>query len=281
MLTAPPNAHVGGAPVSATAGIGTTATLEGGVGNDGHGTDVPVHDLAIFDVEDMPQGREAANHGFVPDHGHSMDEPEDDGELIGAPSTSEDEVEFDEFEEPIEEEDVDFAEPEPEPEPQPAPPPAPIAPVAPPPPPPPPPVARFSNIVTYDGAFEPVKNQMGQILGQSLNEVMRLRARAAEAFERKAEEMLADLACTVLGRELRTDPADLANIISQMRNRMLGESAVQIRVSPEDAAFIQGPVIADPELGFGDLVFETDDGQIDMRLGTRLAALLRAQQVEL
>jgi flagellar biosynthesis/type III secretory pathway protein FliH len=62
---------------------------------------------------------------------------------------------------------------------------------------------------------------------------------------------------------------------------MLGDSAVKIRVSPEDAPHIHGPVIADPELGFGDIVFETDDGEIDMRLGTRIAGLLRNQQVQL
>jgi hypothetical protein len=71
-----------------------------------------------------------------------------------------------------------------------------------------PPVARFANYIVYDGTFEPLQNQVGQILSEAINEVMRLRARAAEAFERKAEEMLADLAMSVLGRELRMAPAD-------------------------------------------------------------------------
>ena len=144
----------------------------------------------------------------------------------------------------------------------------------------PPPVARFANVVVYDGSFEPLQNQVGQILSEAINEVMRLRARAAEAFERKAEEMLEDLAVTVLGRELRTEPADLAAIVAQMRARMVGESPLTIRVAPEDVKFIEGPVKADDTLGYGDLVFEVEDGELDLRLGTRIAAVLREQQVQ-
>lgn len=241
------------------------ATLE--TGHDGAGQPV-LHELAVFDVEDMPPGVAAPAREIHHDEDQEPEEYVEEDELLGAPATADDEIEEAEYE-PQHEEPADFAEPEPPPPPPP-----------PPAPPPPPPVARFANVVTYDGAFEPVKNQMGQILGQSLNEVMRLRARAAEAFERKAEELLADLACAVLGRELRTDPADLRAIIEQMKGRMFDESPVVIRVSPEDAPYIQGPVVADPELGFGDLVFDTEDGQIDLRLGTRLAGLLRSQQVQ-
>jgi flagellar biosynthesis/type III secretory pathway protein FliH len=143
-----------------------------------------------------------------------------------------------------------------------------------------PPVARFANFVVYDGSFEPLQNQVGQILSEAINEVMRLRARAAEAFERKAEDMLADLAMTVLGRELRTAPADLAAIVAQMRARMGEESAVVIRVAPEEAHFIDGPVKPDPNLSYGDLVFDVEDGELDLRLGTRIAAVLREQQVQ-
>ena len=144
----------------------------------------------------------------------------------------------------------------------------------------PPPVARFANVVVYDGSFEPLQNQVGQILSEAINEVMRLRARAAEAFERKAEEMLGDLAITILGRELRTAPADLSAIIAQMRARMVGESPLTIRVAPEDAQFIDGPVKADETLAYGDLVFDVEDGELDLRLGTRIAAVLREQQVQ-
>jgi flagellar biosynthesis/type III secretory pathway protein FliH len=144
----------------------------------------------------------------------------------------------------------------------------------------PPPVARFANFVVYDGSFEPLQNQVGQILSESINEVMRLRARAAEAFERKAEEMLADLAMAVLGRELRSERADLAAIIAQMRARLGEESPVIIRIAPEEAHLVEGPVKPDESLAYGDLVFEVEDGELDLRLGTRIAAVLREQQVQ-
>jgi flagellar biosynthesis/type III secretory pathway protein FliH len=144
----------------------------------------------------------------------------------------------------------------------------------------PPPVARFANFVVYDGSFEPLQNQVGQILSESINEVMRLRARAAEAFERKAEDMLADLAMAVLGRELRSERADLAAIIAQMRARLGEESPVIIRIAPEEAHLVEGPVKPDESLAYGDLVFEVEDGELDLRLGTRIAAVLREQQVQ-
>jgi flagellar biosynthesis/type III secretory pathway protein FliH len=144
----------------------------------------------------------------------------------------------------------------------------------------PPPVARFANFVVYDGSFEPLQNQVGQILSESINEVMRLRARAAEAFERKAEEMLADLAMAVLGRELRSERADLAAIVAQMRARLGEESPVIIRIAPEEAHLVEGPVKPDESLAYGDLVFEVEDGELDLRLGTRIAAVLREQQVQ-
>ncbi len=145
---------------------------------------------------------------------------------------------------------------------------------------PPAPLARFGNVVVYDGSFEPLRNQVGQILSEAINEVMRLRARAAEAYERKAEEMLAELAIAVLGRELRTEPADLSALVAQMRARMLEDAPIMIRVAPEDLQQIQGPVKADETLAYGDLVFEVEDGELDLRLGTRIAAVLREQQVQ-
>ena len=277
LLTAQPGVALGSGM-----GIGASAVLEE---SSTHASQsVAVHDLTIFDVDDMPEGQPPqalqpppSRQQAYEDHHYADSEAEEYGEedLIGAPSAYDEEVVVGEGQlRDDDEQEIMLAE---VPMPQAPPPPSMPAPVAT----PPPPVARFANIVTYDGEFEPVKNQIGQILGQSLNDVMRLRARAAEAFERKAEEMLGDLACMILGRELRTDPADLANLIAQMRGRMLTELPVQIRVSPEDAAYIAGPVVADPELSFGDLVFDVEDGEIDLRLGTRIAALLRSQHVEL
>jgi len=285
ILTAQPDAHVGNTPVNALVGIGASAILED-VGRLGEAQEIPVHGLRVFDVDDQghvvdDDVEEDEDDVSVDGEEPAVEDDADEEEIVGAPEDD------DEFMLAEEEPDDDLVDDVPSPPPQPtpptqvAPPPPAPPPAPPPPPPPPPPVARFANVVTYNGEFAPVKHQVSQILGQALNDVMRLRTRAAEAFERKAEEMLNDLACTVLGRELRTERADLANLIAQMRARMMGELPLKIRVSPEDAPHLTGPVEGDPQLDFADLVFVVEDGEIDLRLGTRLAAVLRGQNVAL
>ncbi len=288
ILTAPPGTF--GDSNGLSGGSSLSGVLEQPQGSGTSGKAAPFQDIAVIEIDDGTDEVEADEHVEA--------EQDDDDDVVGGPPTSDEEVLFQD--EPNYDDEVEIsneipphaqqqieqmqqqmhmmaqqlhyhqqqqqqqqqqlAQREPEM---------------------PPPVARFANVVVYDGSFEPLQNQVGQILSEAINEVMRLRARAAEAFERKAEEMLGDLAITVLGRELRTEPADLSAIVAQMRARMAGESPLMIRVAPEDVGMIEGPVKADETLAYGDLVFEVEDGELDLRLGTRIAAVFRDQQVQL
>ena len=265
ILTAPAgSSHESGPTASSGNGV-ATAVLEEPQSHGVASRSVAVEEMEIVDVE---------AHGEEHEDSDYREAGYDDDDIIGAPPTFDEEVIFPEE---IDDGIIDFAVPAPLPEPEYfhaelAVPEEPDL---------PPPVARFADMICYDGSFAPLQNQVGQILSEAMNEVMRLRARAAEAFERSAEEMLSDLACTVLGRELQMAPADLSALVAVMGARMLGELPLKIRVAPEEAMHIKGPVEADPTLSYGDLVFNVEDGELDLRLGTRLAALLRSQQVQI
>jgi hypothetical protein len=108
----------------------------------------------------------------------------------------------------------------------------------------------------------------------ALREARLFRARLLDAFDDAAARLLRELASTVLARELRSAPCDLAAVIAHVRERA---PVVRARVAPDDVPRVTGvPVVADPALACGDAVVELDNGAVDARLGVRLAALLEA-----
>lgn len=143
--------------------------------------------------------------------------------------------------------------------------------------------ARFADVVVYDGSFDPVRDAVANVISEGVNELARLRARAAEAFEVQAETMLADLASTVLARELATSPADIKEIVRRALADFQASGPVRVRVSPEEAEAVGAavPVVVDGSLSVGDLIVDVADGALDLRLGTRISAVLRAQMVHL
>jgi flagellar biosynthesis/type III secretory pathway protein FliH len=84
--------------------------------------------------------------------------------------------------------------------------------------------------------------------------------------------LVRELACAVLARELALAPCDLA----ALARRVLAEApVVRLRVAPEDGVVACGvPTLVDPTLGAGDAVFELHGGELDARLGVRLADVL-------
>lgn len=146
-----------------------------------------------------------------------------------------------------------------------------------------PPRARFADVVVYDGSFDPVRDAVSNVISEAVNELARLRARAAEAYEVRVETMLADLATTVLARELSLAPADIADLVRRALSDFAASGPVAVRVSPEqaDALSTTVPVVADEALSVGDLIVDVQDGALDLRLGTRIAAILRTQMVHL
>jgi flagellar biosynthesis/type III secretory pathway protein FliH len=115
-------------------------------------------------------------------------------------------------------------------------------------------------------------------LEKMASEVRSFRARLAEAFDATLRAMLRDMACNVLARELACSPANLAALAAEVLAVARDEMPVCVRASGDDCEQLESldlPVIADPALRSGDLIVELRDGELDLRLGVRLDALLR------
>jgi len=107
------------------------------------------------------------------------------------------------------------------------------------------------------------------------------RARLADALDARLARLLAAIASDVLVRELRLAAVDLSALVA----RIAGEVAAQpvcIRIAQGDRtardelALGDIPLVEDATLAPGDLVVAFADGEIDARLGVRLAAVLEA-----
>lgn len=113
----------------------------------------------------------------------------------------------------------------------------------------------------------------------------------AEQARADALEIGFQVARRVLEAELRTSPEPLFALVKSALRRTGDSRRVAIRLSPADAAELQSPagqaavegigsarveIQADASLAPGDCVVDTDFGQIDGRLETRLAELRRA-----
>jgi flagellar assembly protein FliH len=121
-----------------------------------------------------------------------------------------------------------------------------------------------------------------------------LRAQAdhlAEQARADAIEIGFQVARKVLEAELRSGPEALFALVRSAVRRAGESRRVAVRLAPEDAALLasdagRGAVdgvtaariewIPDPSLQPGDCLVETDFGQVDGRLGTRLAEIRRA-----
>jgi flagellar biosynthesis/type III secretory pathway protein FliH len=98
------------------------------------------------------------------------------------------------------------------------------------------------------------------------------RARLADALDAAVPHVLRELAASVLARELRLAPCDLAALLDDVVARA---PVVRVRVAPEDAREDYPlPIVADATLAPGDAIVELDRGGLDARLGVRLAAIL-------
>ncbi len=108
-------------------------------------------------------------------------------------------------------------------------------------------------------------------------EVRRFRAALADALEYAVEELLRDIAASVLARELTIAPADVHAIVQQARERYQIDEPFAIRVHPAECAMLQDQPVrmkADPSLRRGDVVLEVACGTIDATLGARLDRVL-------
>lgn len=110
-----------------------------------------------------------------------------------------------------------------------------------------------------------------------LRDVRLFNARVTEALESAIEQLLCDVACDVLARELQLRPADIERIVDRTLQRFCAEEPLRVRVHPEDVATLKSriPAIADASLSRGDAILELRDGFVDASLGVRLQAVLR------
>jgi flagellar assembly protein FliH len=126
------------------------------------------------------------------------------------------------------------------------------------------------------------------------NAVETLRAHAdrlAEQARSDALEIGFQVARRILETELRQSPDALFALVRSAIRRAGESRRVAVRVPPEDASALQSEsgraaldgltaarieLVPDPSLQPGDCVVDTDFGQVDGRLGTRLSEVRRA-----
>lgn len=119
--------------------------------------------------------------------------------------------------------------------------------------------------------------QIDALMRSFASEIVRLRARAAELVENEAESLLQLIASRVLVRELEMRPADVRELIAIVRREWTASHVARFRVAEADADSLRDlheTIVVDPGLQAGDLQVEFADGILDLRLGSRLAAML-------
>jgi len=112
----------------------------------------------------------------------------------------------------------------------------------------------------------------------AIREARLFRARLADALDAKLERLLAGIASEIVLRELRSAPAEIASIVAFIIQEY-GAPPLCIRVAPADADALRPSdvrVVEDSTLDAGDAIVVFGTGEIDARLGVRLAAVLEA-----
>jgi flagellar biosynthesis/type III secretory pathway protein FliH len=109
-----------------------------------------------------------------------------------------------------------------------------------------------------------------------MREVRLFRARLADALAAATPQLLRQLAYAVVGRELCLAPADVAALAARIVAEHPAAEPVAIRHALGERVDVGVPAVADPALAPGDLVLVFTAGEVDARLGIRLAAALEA-----
>lgn len=131
-------------------------------------------------------------------------------------------------------------------------------------------------IQTDEAASEPTCYDVDDALAGA----RRFRAALADAVDAATGELLRDIACDVLARELALAPADVAAIAATALERYAADCPVRLRAHPDETAALATfgvAVIGDPSLRRGDVALDLRDGTIDASLGARLDCVLAAR----
>jgi flagellar biosynthesis/type III secretory pathway protein FliH len=122
-----------------------------------------------------------------------------------------------------------------------------------------------------------------ELLDSFVAELARLRARASERLEERAQALLADLARHVLARELAAAPVAIGALLAEALAELEAGTDIVVRVCASDAERLGGryAVVAADGLVPGDFVVEMDDGHYDAALQTRFEAMLASHRIAL
>lgn len=122
-----------------------------------------------------------------------------------------------------------------------------------------------------EASSAPADPALREIAGQ----MRRFRAALYDAYDAVRAQLLRDLVCDVLGRELQLAPADVDAIARRACEQI--DAIACVRVHPDDVAALSAwtcAVEADATLHRGDVLLCVRDGTIDASLGVRLEGVL-------
>jgi flagellar assembly protein FliH len=119
-------------------------------------------------------------------------------------------------------------------------------------------------------------------------------ARWLARAEVEALDLAVEMARRIVGRELRCDPAVVSEGAAQALRAAGRRRALRVRLHPDDVAHVRDrspglagstavtalELVADPTLAPGDVVVETEAGQVDARIASRLEAFRAALALE-
>ena len=111
-----------------------------------------------------------------------------------------------------------------------------------------------------------------------LREVRFFKAHLREALQTAVDALLAEIAQTVIARELQVAPADISAIVQHALARYESLEPLRVRVHSDDVAALFScdvSVFVDDALQRGDAFLDLRSGSIDLSLKTRVDCVIR------
>jgi type III secretion system HrpE/YscL family protein len=130
---------------------------------------------------------------------------------------------------------------------------------------------------------------------RDLFDVARLRSEVLRKAEQQALRAVLLVAAELLGETLRAEPSQIAALLEPHLARIRRAETIVLRLHPADAAWLEQhagelqkragidcpiELSSDPEIARGGCVIESNLGELDARVETRLAGLARALGLE-
>jgi type III secretion protein L len=146
--------------------------------------------------------------------------------------------------------------------------------------------ARELREAAYQEGREAALTEFAQLLLDARER----RDAAVTSAERDLLSLAVKLAEKIIGREVERDPATLADIVASALRHARQNEALTVRLNPADLPAVEAhrarldpagrarflDLVADPRVGPGGCVIESESGTVDARLETQLRVLERA-----